>query len=168
MSAETLPILISAIASDLVLTFDRTTFESLPEPRKSDILQVMGKFSCAITGHLAQKPSEVGTREIFICLACDGEYLQPGMLPEKDIPQFEDLWSIFNSILPKLTRTPGPRIAAMVALKRILMHSPSSNQMHLSSSAAGEFCLHSLRSSIRELRIATGYVSDTTRHKRMC
>jgi serine/threonine-protein kinase ATR len=30
--------------------------------------------------------------------------------------------------------------------------------MHLSSSASGEFCLQSIRSSIRELRVATGYI----------
>lgn len=46
----------------------------------------------------------------------------------------------------------------MVALKRALVHSPSSHQMQLSSSTPGEFCIHSLRSSIRELRLATGYV----------
>ncbi|KAJ5300562.1 uncharacterized protein N7443_005564 [Penicillium atrosanguineum] len=134
----------------------QSSFESLPEPHKVEILELMGKVSCSVTKNLVQKPSEIGTRETLFCHVCDDEHLQPGMLPEKETPQFEELWSIFNFILPKLTRTPGPRIAAMVALKRILMHSPGSNQMHLSSSTAGEFCLHSLRSSIRELRIATG------------
>jgi serine/threonine-protein kinase ATR len=80
-------------------------------------------------------------------------------IPEKEIAGYEDLWKILNFVLPRLSRTPGPRIAAMVALRRILMHSPNLTHMHLSSSASGEFCLHSLRSSIRELRVATGYVS---------
>lgn len=147
----------------MVLTSNRNSFESLPEPHKSEILKLMGKFSCAVTKNLVQKPSEIGTRETVFCHACDGEHLQPELLPERETLQFEELWSIFNFILPKLTRTPGPRIAAMVALKRILMHSPGSNQMHLSSSTAGEFCLHSLRSSVRELRVATGYDLDTNR-----
>jgi serine/threonine-protein kinase ATR len=151
-----------SVTSDLVLTFDRSSFESLPETHKSEILEVMGKVSCALTENLVQKPSEIGTQVTLFCHACDGEHLHLGMLPEKQVPQFEELWSICNFILPKLSRTPGPRIAAMVALKRILMHSPSSNKMHLSSSTAGEFCLHSLRSSIRELRVATGYVLDMT------
>ncbi|KAJ6104203.1 hypothetical protein N7523_010523 [Penicillium sp. IBT 18751x] len=135
----------------------QSSFESLSESHKSEIMELMGRVSCAVTNNLVQKPSMIGMRENVFCHACDGERLQPEMLPEKGMLQFEVLWSIFNFILPKLTRTPGPRITAMVALKRILMHSPGSNHMHLSSSTAGEFCLHSLRSSVRELRVATGY-----------
>lgn len=148
-----------------MLTYHRSSFESLAESHKSEILERLGKISCAATNNLVQKPSEIGTRETLFCHACDGDNLQSGMLPGKEMPHFEELWSMFNFILPKLTRTPGPRIAAMVALKRILMHSPGSNQMHLSSSTAGEFCLHSLRSSNRELRVATGYVLLTSCHR---
>lgn len=118
----------------------------------------MGKIPCALTGNLVSKPSEVIVRDTFFCQTCDGDQQQH--TSEKDPDGFEILWEMMNSLLPKLTRAPGPRIAAMVSMRRILMHSSSLKQMHLSSSAPGEFCLHSLRSSIRELRVATGYVLD--------
>lgn len=143
------------------MTCNRNSFESLSEPRKSEVLGMMGKVPCAFTGNLVQRPSEVIAQDTLFCHGCDGEQYQPENFPENGVAQFEQLWAMFNFILPRLSRTPGPRIAAMVALKRILMHSPSSNQMHLSSSASGEFCLHSLRSSLRELRVATGYVEGT-------
>ncbi|KAJ6084451.1 hypothetical protein N7486_011251 [Penicillium sp. IBT 16267x] len=133
------------------------SYDELSDPQRSDALVIIGQLSCAITGNLEQKLSDVVGRDTVFCQTCDFEEPKPGTGTEKDKAGFEELWTMFNSILPKLTRTPGPRIAAMVALRRILMHSPCLDQMHLSSSASGEFCLHSFRSSIRELRVATSH-----------
>lgn len=137
------------------VSLHRSSYERLSEPHKSEVLEIVGKVSCGLTGTLVQKPSEVISREMFFCQACDGGQNQTAECDGQSA-EFVDLWEIFNFILPKLTRAPGPRIAAMIALRRILMHSANLNQMHLSTSTSGEFCLHSLRSSIRELRIATG------------
>ncbi|KAJ5935678.1 hypothetical protein N7466_005225 [Penicillium verhagenii] len=134
-----------------------SSFDELSEPQKSDLLAIIGQLSCTITGNLKQKLSDVVGRDTVFCETCDSEPHTPETENEKDKIEFEELWTVFNSILPKLTRTPGPRIAAMVSLRRILMHSPCLDQMHLSSSASGEFCLHSLRSSNRELRVATSH-----------
>ncbi|KAJ5708031.1 hypothetical protein N7488_007832 [Penicillium malachiteum] len=131
------------------------SYDGLTEAQRSDLLDIMGKISCAITGSLEQRLSDVVGRDTTPCQTCDLEQGSQETGHEKDTEKFQELWAMFNFILPKLTRTPGPRIAAMVALRRILMHSPCMEELHLSSSASGEFCLHSLRSSIRELRIAT-------------
>jgi serine/threonine-protein kinase ATR len=145
--------------------FCRSSYTQISEPQKSEILEIVGKLSCALTRNLVQRPSEVISREILFCEVCDGGQQEQKQTAEYDgqsEEEFANLWEIFNFILPKLTRTPGPRIAAMIALRRILMHSTNLNQMQLSTSTSGEFCLHSLRSSIRELRIATGYSSHAT------
>ncbi|KAJ5225141.1 hypothetical protein N7468_006366 [Penicillium chermesinum] len=133
------------------------TYETLSESQKSDVLEVIGKVPCAMAGMLVQKPSQVAGRKTLFCKECDFGQHANGEKSKSDIRAFEELWAIFDFILPKLTRTPGPRIGAMITLRRILMHSPSVDQMHLSASTPGEFCLHSLRSSIRELRVATGH-----------
>jgi serine/threonine-protein kinase ATR len=137
----------------------RTSYDELSEPQKTEILDILGKISCAVTGRLSKKCSEVIVRDTLFCEICDVEQLEHDRSANGECAEFEEIWSLFNFILPKLTRTPGPRISAMVALRRILMHAPNSNQMHISNSTSGEFCLHSLRSSIRELRIATGCVT---------
>jgi serine/threonine-protein kinase ATR len=143
--------------------FYRSSYAQLSEPQKSEILETVGKLSCALTGNLVQRHSEIISRELLFCEACDGgQQKQEAEYGGQSEEEYGHLWEIFNFILPKLTRTPGPRIAAMIALRRILMHSTNLNQMQLSTSTSGEFCLHSLRSSIRELRIATGYSSYAT------
>ncbi|KAL2005952.1 hypothetical protein VTN00DRAFT_10445 [Thermoascus crustaceus] len=60
-------------------------------------------------------------------------------------------------ILPKLTRASAPRIASIVALRGILVHEPDCSQLRLTSSVFGERCLHSLWSSVRELRTVAGH-----------
>lgn len=140
-----------------MLTYLRNGYEGLSDTQKFEALETMGKIPCALTGSLVLKPSEVIPRDTFFCHACDGNQYQHHS-SDKEPPEYGELWEIINFVLPRLTRAPGPRIAAMVSLRRILMHSSDLDQMHLSSSAPGEFCLHSLRSSIRELRVATRYV----------
>lgn len=107
---------------------------------------------------LSSQPSEVMKKEMLLCQVCDMEQTQDDCMANEERNGFEEMWSLFDFILPKLTRTPGPRILAMIALRKLLIHAPNSNQMQISTSASGEFCLHSLRSSIRELRVATGCV----------
>ncbi|KGO59126.1 PIK-related kinase, FATC [Penicillium expansum] len=135
----------------------QTSYDELSEFKKTELLDNLGKICCATAGKLLRKPSDVIKRDTLFCQTCDTDQYQNDRAGNEEHPGFEEIWSLFNFILPKLTRPPGPRISAMVALRRILMHAPNSNQMHISNSASGEFCLHSLRSSIRELRVATGH-----------
>ncbi|KAJ5108762.1 hypothetical protein N7456_005437 [Penicillium angulare] len=135
----------------------QASYDGLAETQRSEVLDIMGKMSCAITGSLQQKSSDILGRDTLLCQTCDLGEDGYRIATEEDKANFEELWKMFNFTLPKLTRTPGPRIAAMVALKRLLIHSPCMDQMHLSHSAPGEFCLHSLRSSLRELRVATSH-----------
>ncbi|KAI3397802.1 hypothetical protein diail_10335 [Diaporthe ilicicola] len=49
-----------------------------------------------------------------------------------------------------------PRVVAMIALRRIIVHSKSPDMLDLETSAIGQWCLSTLQSSLRELRIAAG------------
>ncbi|KAJ3496050.1 hypothetical protein NLG97_g2953 [Lecanicillium saksenae] len=51
-----------------------------------------------------------------------------------------------------------PRVAAMLALRRIILHCEDFTTLNLETSTLGQWCLQSLNSSIRELRIAAGRV----------
>ncbi|KAG0156529.1 hypothetical protein PDIDSM_3708 [Penicillium digitatum] len=135
----------------------QTSYDELSENKKTELLDILGKICCATAGKLMRKPSGVIKRDTLFCQTCDTDQYQIDRAGNEEHSGFEEIWSLFNFILPRLTRPPGPRISAMVTLRRILMHAPNSNQKHISNSASGEFCLHSLRSSIRELRIATGH-----------
>ncbi|KAJ5770783.1 uncharacterized protein N7511_002834 [Penicillium nucicola] len=142
--------------SELLAVIQKSHNET-SDPQKIVMLDILGKLACAVTRKFQNKPSDIIERNILFCQTCDIETGPHNDADTTECPDYGEIWTLFNSILPRLTRTPGPRISAMVALRRILMHAPNSNQMHLSTSASGEFCLHSLRSSIRELRIAAGH-----------
>lgn len=67
-------------------------------------------------------------------------------------------------ILTTLVKSPAfqesrrSRVLAMVAAKAFAVHFRDEKFFDLETSAVGQWCLQSLQSSIRELRIAAGYV----------
>jgi serine/threonine-protein kinase ATR len=58
------------------------------------------------------------------------------------------------TIAPLVNRSSKARVAATLALQRLLMHSDFSDYLKLNQSPTGEWCLQSLRSSSRDVRIA--------------
>jgi len=59
--------------------------------------------------------------------------------------------------LPEFEESRRPRVQAMVTLRHFAMHFKDSEFLDLETSKLGQWCLKSLRSSMRELRIAAGY-----------
>lgn len=116
-------------------------------------------MACSMAGNHFTRPVGAITQDIPLCQACDSEDFKDDSVPQWRCSDFDELWHIFAYILPNLTRAPGLRITTMIAMRRALVHAPNSSQMQLVSSVFGEFCLHSLRSSMRELRVITGYIS---------
>lgn len=92
------------------------------------------------------------------CRFCDDESRKDRFDPEEQCRGADLLGDVFASILPTLSRTAPLRIAAISALRRVIMHSPNREYTRLATSVFGDFYLHSMRSSIRELRITAGYV----------
>ena len=71
--------------------------------------------------------------------------------------------AVFSTItglmkLPKSSKFRRPRVAAMLALKRLLSHTAKEELLDLTNSSFGQWCLQALHSSLRELRIAAGSV----------
>lgn len=129
----------------------------LPEQKKSDLLHMLGKIACAMAGSLSS-PSKAAPKSSLSCCVCESERKAHGPEPALKCHDVQELCEIFAFVLPRLTRASSLRITAMNALRRLLIHvPPESSYLQLKSSVFGDLCLHSLRSSIRELRIVTGY-----------
>jgi len=77
-----------------------------------------------------------------------------------DDPEAEGIFAAIASLikLPETQKFRRPRVAAMLALKRLLSHTANMNHLDLTSSPFGQWCLQALHSSIRELRVAAGSV----------
>lgn len=78
-----------------------------------------------------------------------------------DVQTKRDVQSIFTKLvtLDCFKESRRPRVVAMIAMRRIIKHTDDPEVFDLETSALGQWCLQSLHSSIRELRIAAGYVS---------
>ncbi|KAM0417762.1 hypothetical protein ACHAPD_004104 [Fusarium lateritium] len=63
--------------------------------------------------------------------------------------------------LPIVAESRRLRVTAMMALRKIILHCDDAEILNLETSALGQWCLQSLNSSIRELRIAAGRVLAT-------
>ena len=78
--------------------------------------------------------------------------------PEDNTTKLEELLTTLSNLirLPKIQKSRQPRIAAMMALGRMLSHTSDEQYLNLATSAFGQWCLQALQSSLRELRIAAG------------
>ncbi|KAF5636368.1 UVSB PI-3 kinase [Fusarium tjaetaba] len=63
--------------------------------------------------------------------------------------------------LPALAESRRPRVATMLAIRRVILHCEDTELLNLETSGIGQWCLQSLNSSVRELRVAAGRVLAT-------
>lgn len=124
---------------------------------KHQVLIFMNQIPCALGGKL-RVTEGLGLNAKIVCNVCDTDDYEHSSGTDWKCSEVGELCNMLVSIIPRLSRSPKLRITAMTALRRNLVHVPYSSHLQLTSSVFGEFCLHSLRSSVRELRIATGYV----------
>ena len=57
---------------------------------------------------------------------------------------------------PQAMKRRRTRVAAMLALKRMLSHCENVTHLDLVTSEFGQWCLQALRSSMRDMRVAAG------------
>ncbi|KAE8148852.1 protein kinase [Aspergillus avenaceus] len=132
------------------------SFSSLEDRAKCDFLRALSKLPCAIAGRLVRADGAVSENAI-LCYECDYEEYEQDVMLKLPCPKMDELAKIMSHIITRLSRSSNIRIHAMCTLKRVLLHTSSPSYLQLNSSVFGEFCLHSLRSSVRELRITTGH-----------
>ena len=89
----------------------------------------------------------------FVCGNCDME-LTSGREESLTGDTEEELIRTLTVIVPMTQRSAKVRAAAILAMGRLLAHSNDTDNLKLASSSLGEWCLQSLRSSVRDIRMA--------------
>ena len=136
----------------------RQKFADLPEIDQCDVLGLIGQFPCALSGSLQERfPRPTLESDFLLCSLCDCEESGVQTSPGELLQHSDELREAFANLLPKLSRAPNVRTAAMLTLRKMSLHGALHGQMRLASSVHGEFLHQSLRSSVRELRLTTGY-----------
>ncbi len=127
----------------------------------------LGLLACASAGTLTEARSRKrnGIRQLKCPVCDDDSRCTSAATTWEDSEAEEAICTIANLIkLPKAQNYRRPRVAAMLALKRLLSHTANADHLNLATSPFGQWCLQALHSSIRELRVAAGSVGDSTSH----
>ena len=144
-----------------MLTLDSDCFPRLSEEEQCSLYTAIGRLGCASTQTLSEM--SIGGRGRLIynkCHICDTDMKFTGISAPWEGSGSAEVFSTIISLikLPKTSKLRRPRVAAMLALKRLLSHTVKEEHLNLTTSAFGQWCLQALHSSTRELRIAAGLV----------
>ncbi|KAH8156902.1 hypothetical protein CIB48_g11345 [Xylaria polymorpha] len=136
----------------------RSTYPDLSDSDKVRVIHLIADVCCAADETLTmstcddERPSK---SSCFYCCVSRGNHDAPICV---DVTAKKFAIEIFVCLLQTTTfpESRKPRVAAMVALRRIAKHCSSSELIDMEVSFAAQWCLKSLHSSQRELRIAAG------------
>ncbi|CAM1502082.1 Fc.00g040660.m01.CDS01 [Cosmosporella sp. VM-42] len=144
-----------------VIVFDEVFmdgFQKAEEPTQCLAIDLLSR-TCCLTDNMTAAPGTSPPRaRDFNCLICDIDSTTLDSVPSAAISSKSEAQLILAKLIrsaPLLTSR-RPRVAAMIALRRLVLHSNDPDTLNLETSVLGQWCLQSLNSSVRELRIAAG------------
>lgn len=134
-------------------------YNELPEEQQCSLYTCIGKLACASASRVSSTDGRFSLQ--FKCYICDAESRDSSRSTSSVGPELEEGFSVLARLinLPRIQKHRRPRVAAMLALKRLLSHTLNMDYLDLATSPFGQWCLQALHSSIRELRVAAGSVN---------
>ncbi|KAI0883853.1 phosphatidyl inositol 3-kinase [Annulohypoxylon maeteangense] len=132
-------------------------FQKLPEAEVCRIISLLGYVCCAADDTLSIHGKEDDGTMWLDCRHCQTQ--SPNHAPLcLDLVAKRAIQEIFASLvqLPVFLESRKPRVTAMTAIRRIAKHCIDSEFLDIEVSVIAQWCLKSLQSSVRELRIASG------------
>ncbi|KAI1464606.1 uncharacterized protein F4812DRAFT_160831 [Daldinia caldariorum] len=133
-------------------------FKELSEPELCRIIDLLGYICCAADDTLSIH-DKGGDRFLRLdCHHCQVSQPSHEELLYSGLATKQVVQAIFASLveLPSFLESRKPRVTAMTAVRRIAKHCTDSDFLDIEVSTTALWCLKSLQSSIRELRIAAG------------
>ena len=135
----------------------RNRFSSLSERDQCGVIDLLGYVCCAADNTLViphgKEESPAGAQCSYcqgIPSSCDPPLCIDPTAKRKALDSFNNLIQLTNFVSSR-----KPRISAMVALRRLAKHCRDDAFLDVEASIAAQWCLKSLQSSVRELRIAS-------------
>lgn len=140
-------------------TYLRASFAALNEESQCKAIELLGLVPCGVSGYLNATCTDSAITEPR-CQVCDGV---PNLdAVERDESMCREIRNDALLIFSNLAKSPAfanakrPRVLAMLMLKKFALHYEDPEFLDLEISPLGQWCLGSLKSSVRELRIAAG------------
>ncbi|KAL2883978.1 serine/threonine-protein kinase M1 [Colletotrichum sp. CLE4] len=134
-------------------------YNNLSEDNQCRAIDLVSRICCAVdTTATVDGDVRIGKRKSVGCAFCDQKPGGSERLNATTVEEKREAQSIFTKLihLPNFKESKRPRIVAMISARRIINHADVTELIDLETSPLGQWCLQSLHSSIRELRIASG------------
>ncbi|KAK4181386.1 hypothetical protein QBC36DRAFT_366889 [Triangularia setosa] len=133
------------------------TYPQLNEDEQCRLIELISRLFCAadntLTVHKHIAPQTVN----FQCLYCSGtSNMSPVSTYDTELKNLGLCYLSKLIPLQEFVESRRPRVFAMISLRRIARHVPNGEFWDNGKSVPGKWCLQSLGSSVRELRIAAG------------
>ncbi|PHH65261.1 hypothetical protein CDD81_3120 [Ophiocordyceps australis] len=144
-------------------------FEKATEQQQCDAIELLSRLCCAADESMSTSDS-INSQYATLCAICDDENSTAQKLDSNAVKA--EARMIFTKLIqtPSFLQSKRPRVIAMLALRRLVLHCESQSFLDLDKrgsgdhmeSSAGHWCLQSLiKSSVRELRVAAGRTLST-------
>lgn len=136
----------------------RDCFAELSEADRRTAFEYLGMIPCAANGSLTVTRDNEGKIVSWQCFVCDGTPSPSSIKLDEAKCQSAcvDAVATFVKVKESPAFTGRSRVLAMVTLRRFTTHFYNSDFVNLMTSSLGQWCVQSLNSSSRELRIAAG------------
>ena len=133
-------------------------FANLSAADQCEAFESIGSLACAQAGTLAYHSGQHQATQPASCRICDAREMPQSKCPSWDGDQsMVAISTVINiSKSPDFQKSTRSRVCAMLAVRKLIMHSTDSQHLRLADSPLGQWCLQSQSSSMRELRIAAG------------
>lgn len=119
-------------------------FRRMTPEKQSAAIEQIGLTACKISS----------TSVNLACQICDSEGTLPNSMDILLAEEGDELLKTLLVLIPSISRQSRARVIAMAALRRVIAHLGSADNLRLTQTPAGEWCLQSLKSSSRDLRLA--------------
>ncbi|KAL8715001.1 MAG: hypothetical protein Q9220_000958 [cf. Caloplaca sp. 1 TL-2023] len=137
------------------------SFMSLDETDQCNLFSLLGQMACCKAGslQLTSVPRK-GRSTRLSCVTCDEQLSWKSGGNKEPKTADDSMVKVLAHLIkhPQLHKSRKARVAALLALPRILCHFQETHQLDLTASILGQYCLQALRSSSRDVRIAAGRV----------
>ncbi|KAI1642826.1 uncharacterized protein F4817DRAFT_277367 [Daldinia loculata] len=135
-----------------------TQFQELSESELCRIIDLLGYVCCAADDTLLIHEKKGDKFLRLDCCHCQAPQSSCEKSFYLDLTTKQAVQGIFASLvqLPSFLESQKPRVTAMTAMRRIAKHCTDLDFLDIEISVTAQWCLKSLQSSVRELRIAAG------------
>lgn len=150
-------------------------FKKIKESERFILVRSLGLVACALAGTLRRKlPSALPGDNWgpYYCSVCDSDESENS--DRQKIANATNIHELYSTLisLVKLGEyfraTPQIRIWGMMSLRRLINHTNDLSYLNADVNELGQWCIGSLDTSIRELRLAAAWVNQYSSNFVVC